>query len=67
MKVVELIKKLNEIGYNENTELVLGYTKNIEFGSWCEMKITEVNEGVFLTEDPDLPGEKLIHVELKMA
>lgn len=29
MKVVELINKLNEIGYDENTELTFGFTDAI--------------------------------------
>lgn len=42
MKVVELIKKLNEIGYDENTELTFGVV-NRENGNWYEAPFDEIN------------------------
>ena len=50
MKVVELIKRLNEIGYDENTELTFGIV-NRENGNWYEAPFDEINYGI------DLPGE----------
>lgn len=51
MKVVELIKKLNEIGYDENTELTFGVV-NRENGSWYEAPFDEINYGIDLTGEP---------------
>lgn len=51
MKVVELIKKLNEIGYDENTELTFGFV-NRENGSWYEASFDEFNYGIDLTGEP---------------
>ena len=51
MKVVELIKKLNEIGYDKNTELTFGLV-NRENGNWYEAPFDEINYGIDLTGEP---------------
>ena len=51
MKVVELIKKLNEIGYDENTELTFGFS-NKENGNWYEAQFDEISYGIDLTGEP---------------
>lgn len=51
MKVVELIKKLNEIGYDENTELTF-WVVNRENGNWYEAPFDEINYGIDLTGEP---------------
>lgn len=51
MKVVELIKKLNEIGYDENTELTFGFV-NRENINWYEAPFDEINYGIDLTGEP---------------
>lgn len=52
MKVVELINKLNEIGYNENTELTFGCV-NKTIGEWYELKLDDAeNEyGIYYGEE----------------
>lgn len=51
MKIVELINKLNEIGYDENTELTFGFV-NRENGNWYEASFDEINYGIDLTGEP---------------
>ncbi len=51
MKVVELVNKLNEIGYDENTELTFGLV-NRENGNWYEAPFDEINYGIDLTGEP---------------
>lgn len=51
MKVAELIKKLNEIGYNENTELTFGFIDGYT-GEWYEAPFDEINYGIDLTGEP---------------
>ena len=51
MKVVELINKLNEIGYDENTELTFGFVDG-NTGDWYEAPFDEINYGVELTGEP---------------
>lgn len=51
MKVIEFIKKLNEIGYDENTELTFGFA-NKENGNWHEATFDEISYGVDLTGEP---------------
>ena len=51
MKVVELIKKLNEIGYDENTELTFGVVDR-ENGNWYDAPFDEINYGIDLTGEP---------------
>ena len=38
MKVMELIKKLNEIGYDENTELEFSFT-DTDTGEWYVIRL----------------------------
>ena len=38
MKVVDFIKKMNQLGYDENTELVFGVYDNTEFRDWHELR-----------------------------
>ena len=59
MKVVELIKKLNEIGYDENTELTFGFV-NRENGNWYEAPFDEINYGI------DLTGEQYHNDEINI-
>ena len=51
MKVVELIKKLNEIGYDENTELEFSFTDN-DTGEWYVIPFEKFWYGKELTGDP---------------
>jgi hypothetical protein len=51
MKVVELINKLNEIGYDENTELTFGFTDG-NTGEWYTAPFDEINYGIDLTGEP---------------
>ena len=51
MKVVELIKKLNEIGYDENTELEFSFTDN-DTGEWYVVPFEKFWYGEELTGDP---------------
>lgn len=51
MTVSEFVKKLEEFGYDENTELVFGVYPNTEFGDWEELQVRGVTrECVFLTK-----------------
>lgn len=51
MKVIELIKKLNDIGYNEDTELTFGFVDG-DTGEWYEVPFDEINYGTELTGEP---------------
>ncbi len=51
MKVVELIKKLNEIGYDENTELTFGFADG-NTGEWYNAPFDEITYGIDLTGEP---------------
>ena len=51
MKVVELIKKLNEIGYDENTELTVGFADG-NTGEWYNAPFDEITYGIDLTGEP---------------
>lgn len=51
MKVIELIKKLNEIGYDENTELTFSCFDRVT-GENCEISFYEIAYGVDLTGEP---------------
>lgn len=48
MKVVELIRKLNEIGYDENTELTFGCTDG-NTGEYYDISFKEICYGEELT------------------
>ena len=43
MKVVELIKKIEELGYNEETEIVFGFYNYS--GEWYDFKVEEIEDG----------------------
>lgn len=51
MKVVELINKLNEIGYDEDTELTFGFADG-NTGEWYKAPFDEINYGIDLTGEP---------------
>lgn len=51
MKIVELIKKLNEIGYDDNTELEFGCVDG-NSGEWYEIPFYEFCYGETLTGHP---------------
>lgn len=51
MKVVELIKKLNEIGYDDNTKLEFGCVDG-NSGEWYEIPFYEFCYGEKLTGHP---------------
>lgn len=51
MKVVDLINKLNEIGYNENTELTFSCV-NGDTGEYYEIPFDEICFGENLTGEP---------------
>ena len=57
MKVVELIKTLNEIGYDENTELTFGFV-NRENGNWYEAPFDEINIDVDIDSIEEYRKEK---------
>lgn len=43
MKVVELIKRLEELGYNEDTKICFGFYGY--GGEWYDFKVEEVEDG----------------------
>lgn len=43
MKVVEFIKRLEELGYNENTKICFGFYDY--GGEWYDFKVEEVEDG----------------------
>lgn len=51
MKVIDLINKLNEIGYNENTELTFSCV-NGDTGEYYEIPFDEICFGENLTGEP---------------
>lgn len=51
MKVVELINKLNEIGYDEDTELTFGFADG-NTGEWYKARFDEITYGIDLTGEP---------------
>ena len=51
MKVIELIEKLSEIGYDENTELEFSFTDN-DTGDWYVVPFEKLWYGEGLTGDP---------------
>lgn len=51
MKVVELIRKLQEIGYDENTELTFSCTDG-EAGEYYVIPFEEITYGEELTGEP---------------
>lgn len=61
MKVVELIKKLNDIGYDENTELMFNCVDS-NTGEYHDLPIEEICYGEELTGEPY--DNDLISIEL---
>jgi|GEM_PF-3442163 len=51
MKVVELINKLNEIGYDENTKLTFSCIDGLS-GEYYEIPFDEISYGENLTGEP---------------
>jgi hypothetical protein len=51
MTVIDFINKLNEIGYDENTELMFSCTDH-ETGEWYEVPFDEIFCGEILTGSP---------------
>lgn len=51
MKIVELINKLNEIGYDENTKLTFGFADG-NTGEWYNAPFDEITYGIDLTGEP---------------
>lgn len=51
MKVVELINRLNEIGYDENTELTFSCVDGLS-GEYYEVPFDEISYGEDLTGEP---------------
>lgn len=43
MKVVELIKELEKLGYNKNTEICFGFYDY--GGEWYDFKVEEIEDG----------------------
>ena len=65
MTVSEFVKKLDEFGYDDNTELVFGMYTNTEFGDWKELQIRRVSKGVRLSDEEAYPDEPLIDVTME--
>lgn len=64
MKVIEFINRLNQIGYDENTELVFGaYDDDTEFRNWNELKNPVITRGFNILENGDM-GEFVISVDM---
>lgn len=51
IKVVDLINKLNEIGYDENTKLTFGCV-NSDTGGWYDIPFNKIFFGEELTGEP---------------
>lgn len=51
MKVIELINRLNEIGYDENTELTFSCTDG-DSGEYYDIPFEEISCGEDLTGEP---------------
>jgi hypothetical protein len=41
MKVVDLIKRLEELGYNEDTTICFGF---YNYGEWCDFQVEEIED-----------------------
>ncbi len=64
MKVVEFINRLNQIGYDENTELVFGVYDNTEFRDWHELGNPVITRGFDITDNSGL--KDVIAVDMDM-
>lgn len=51
MKVIDLIRRLNEIGYDENTELTFSCVDG-DSGEWYDIPFDEICYGENLTGEP---------------
>ena len=51
MKVIEFINRLNQIGYDENTELVFGVYDDTEFRDWHELENPVCYRGLDITDN----------------
>lgn len=51
MTVADFIRKLNDIGYDENTKLIFSCTDH-DTGEWYEVPFAEIFYGEILTGDP---------------
>lgn len=51
MKVVEFINRLNQIGYDENTELIFGAYDGTEFHDWYELENPVITRGFDITDN----------------
>ena len=65
MTVSEFVKKLEEFGYDENTELVFGMYTNTEFGDWKELQARGVSKGVCFSDEEVYPDKPLICVTME--
>lgn len=66
MKVIDFIKRLNEIGYDENTELTFSCCDG-ETGEWYDLKLdTKNGDGFCYGEDlyGTLYDKKEINIEI---
>lgn len=57
MKVIELINKLNEIGYDENTELTFSCVDG-NTGEWYKLNADDEEYEMGITYGKDLTGEE---------
>jgi hypothetical protein len=63
MKVVEFINRLNQIGYDEDTELVFGAYDKTGFRDWHELGNPVITRGFDLLDNGDM-GEFVISVDM---
>lgn len=63
MKVVELINKLNKIGYDENTELTFSCVDG-NTGEWYELNVDDEEYEMGITYGEDLTGEEYLDIGL---
>ena len=67
MTVSEFIKKLEEFGYDENTELVFGMYINNEFGDWKELQVRGASKGVCFSDEEVYPDKPLICITMEQG
>lgn len=65
MTVSEFVKKLEEFGYDENTELVFGMYPKTEFGDWEELQVRGLTRGVCFSDKETYPDKPLIDVTME--
>lgn len=66
MTVSEFVKKLEEFGYDEDTELVFGMYPKTEFGDWEELQVRGVSKGVCFSDKESYPDEPLTCVTMEL-